>query len=155
MQRSPLVAGNVHRDLWAALEPVLTEIERAAEMWPGAVPLEDVRLVVQLHPLTLQLVRAAREDRPARCLAVFSGDKLPDAGRALAEAAEALVGGVLAAHGMTVTEGVAEVAAVPGGGLAVVADPTTGAAEAIVAAPGVGMEQAVKLGGITEMVTEH
>jgi hypothetical protein len=155
LPEAPLIADDVRRDLWSALEPVLTEVDSAAEAWPGVVDLENLRILVKPFPLSLELIIAAREGRPARRLAVFSGDKLPDGGKALGEAVEALVGGVLAEQGMTVAEGVAECAAVPGGGIAVVCDPTTGAAGAVLAAPREDLSRALMLGGVGETVTGH
>ena len=151
MPEIPLAAEDVRESLFEALEPVLHGCDEAAAMWPVAVD----RVVIQLHPLVLQLTVLPSKGRPARRLAAFSGEMLPDGGMALTAAVEALTGAVLAGLGEETAKGVLVRAAVPGGGLCVDVDPARGAAGVILAEPGKGFEEAVMLGGFGEVMTEH
>jgi hypothetical protein len=154
LPEAPLVADEVRAELFEALAPILDECAKAAEVWPTVAP-ENVRLVVQLHPLLVQIVVAAEEDRPARRIVAFSGERLPDGGKALGAAVEAVTAGIMAGIGDEAAGRVMTLAAVPEGGLCVEVDPVTEGVALGLALPGVGMEKAVLLGGIGQVMTGH
>ena len=148
-----LVATDVRARLFDALAPVLVLVDQAVR---GRCDPAALRIVVQLHPLVLQVILAPDEGRPARRVVAFAGRRLPDGGAALDAAVNELAAGVLAALPEKAAEAVLVNAAVAReGGLAVLVNPTDESADLFFAEPGRSLGEGVKIGGIGEAVTMH
>jgi hypothetical protein len=148
-----LVATDVRTRLFDALAPVLVLVEEAAR---GRCNPAALRIVLQLHPLTVQITVVPDEGRRARRVVAFSGSKLPDGGAALDSAVNELAAGVLAAMPEQSAEAVLLNAAVArDGGLCVLLDARGESATLLLAEPGKSLGEGVVLGGLGEVVTMH
>ena len=139
----------VRAQLFESLAPVMRLAERFAAS--GACDARALRYVVELHPLRLQVAIAQDEGRPARRLTVVEGRRLPDRGRAVGAAVEALAGVILASlPEETATAAVLNAGALEDGGFFVMADPTDKTAILALAGPGGSLGEGIYVGALAD-----
>ena len=140
-----LDAADVRRHVFDSLAPV----RRLAEaFWQKP---SELRYVVQLHPLLVQIVVAPDEGRPARRLHTFEGARLADRGAALGAAVEEVAAAIVA--GMpeeTALAVAANAATIEDGGLFVMTDPADELVMLALAGPGGSLGEATILGAIAD-----
>lgn len=139
-------ATDAHRRLFDALAPVLAHTAAAARGWcdPAAV-----RLVIQLHPVIVQVVVARAEARP-KSVVSFNAKRLPDRGAALCAAVETFAAGVIASLPESGAAAVLANAAVVAhdGGLYVFVDPNDETAILALTKPGRSLGEGTVIGAL-------
>jgi hypothetical protein len=140
-----LAASEAREALFLAALPVFAAAGAACR-----VAVEEMLLVIQLHPLVLQVLRRPTVDQPASRLTDVRGDRLPPTlSDALDDAAQAFAAGVLSAIGdRAASKTLNYAASVRDGGLCVVVDPLDGSAQLILAGAGAPFSEAVLLGAV-------